>query len=127
MTKPILHKYFDFGDSALSNLTLASGERVVLSIVASGTFAVRRLHLAGFVPGRRLFRAYPLEAERMAQALARNSHRLPRLPTATGQHRDEFGGACAVRFRNLHGETAPCAIHAARVHGRRRRRSRAPL
>ena len=43
MTTPVLHKYFDFGKSALANLTLPSGERVLLSIVPSGRFAVRRL------------------------------------------------------------------------------------
>jgi hypothetical protein len=89
MTKATLHKYFDIADGALANLTLASGERVVLSIVPSGRFAVRQFHLAGFVPGRRLFRALPLEAERMAQVLARDSARLPPLPTANGEHRDE--------------------------------------
>lgn len=89
MTKPVLLKYFDFGDSALANLTLTSGERVLLSIVPSGSFEARRMHLGGFVPGKRLFRAYPLEAERMAQALARDSDRLPPLPAATREHRDE--------------------------------------
>src|SRR5262245_1572250 len=89
MPKPILHKYFDFADGALANLTLASGERVLLSIVPSGTFEVRRFHLGGFVPGRRLFRAHPLEAERMAQVLARDSGRLPPLPRAARAHRDE--------------------------------------
>ena len=89
MTKAILHKYFDFRETALANLTLPSGERVVMSVVASGTFEVRRLHLSGFIPGKRLFRAYPLEAGHMAQVLARESHRLEPLPTATGQHRDE--------------------------------------
>jgi hypothetical protein len=89
MPKPILHKYFDFADGALANLTLASGERVLLSIVPSGRFAVRQFHLAGFVPGRRLFRALPLEAERMAQVLARDAGRLPPLPTASREHRDE--------------------------------------
>jgi len=89
MTRPALLKYFDFGDSALAHLTLASGERVLLSIVPSGSFEARRMHLRGFVPGKRLFRAYPLEAERIALALARDSSRLPPLPAATRQHHDE--------------------------------------
>jgi hypothetical protein len=97
MTRPVLHKYFDFGDSALANLTLASGERVLLSIVPSGTFEVRRFHLGGFVPGRRLFKAQPLEAARLAQVIARERDRLPPLPTATGEHRD----ASAARDRPL--------------------------
>jgi hypothetical protein len=92
MTGPVLHKYFDFGDSALANLTLASGERVLLSIVPSGRFAVRRVHVGGFVPGRRVFRAFPLEAEHMAQVLTRERDRLPRLPIALRQHRDESDG-----------------------------------
>ena len=33
MSDPILHKYFDLGNRALANLTLASGERVLLTVV----------------------------------------------------------------------------------------------
>lgn len=110
MTKPTLHKYFDFGDGALSNLTLPSGERVVLSIVASGTFEVRQLHLGGFVPGRRLFRAYPLEAEHMAQALVRDSHRLPPLPTAIGQHHDESALAAPADATDRPGQHAAATL-----------------
>ena len=51
MSEPILHKYFDFGDRALANLTLESGERVLLTIVPNG-FAVHMLHLFGLIPGR---------------------------------------------------------------------------
>jgi hypothetical protein len=90
MTTPMLHKYFDFGDSALANLTLPSGERVLLSIVPSGRLTVRRLHVGGFVPGRRLFRALPIEAERMTEVLARGAAQLPRLPTATRRPRSLF-------------------------------------
>jgi len=68
---------------------------VVLSIVPSGRFAVGRLHLRGFVPGRQLVRAFPIEAEHMAQVLTRAADRLPRLPVATGQHREECGGQAA--------------------------------
>ena len=57
----ILHD-FDFGDRALANLTLASGERVLLTIVPS-RFAVHRLHLFGLIPGRCLFGANDFGAE----------------------------------------------------------------
>ena len=88
MSQPILHKYLDFGDRAMSDVTLPSGERIVLSIVPSG-FAVHRIHLSGLIPGRRLFLADALDVERLVRGLARGANMLPDRPKAPKQHRDE--------------------------------------
>jgi hypothetical protein len=85
MPQPILHKYFDFGDRALANLTLTSGERVLLTIVPNG-FAVHRLYLFGIFPGQCLFGAGEETYLRMADVLARDKAQLPPLPRATGRH-----------------------------------------
>ena len=88
MAEPVLHKYFDFGDRALANLTLASGERVLLTIVPNG-FAVHRLHLFGMIPGRCLFGAErPRRRKQMANVLARDAAHLPPLPRAK-KHQDD--------------------------------------
>jgi hypothetical protein len=87
MPEPVLHKYFDFGDRALSNLTLVSGQRVLLTIVPAG-FAVHRLHLLGTIPGRCLFGGNALAHQQMARVLARDAHQLPPLPRAK-KHRDD--------------------------------------
>lgn len=86
MNGPILHKYVD-GGASFANLALPSGERLFLSIAKSG-FAIRRLHLGGRIPGRRLFAADAAAVERMRCVLARDSS-LPPLPQATELHRDE--------------------------------------
>lgn len=85
MSQPILHKYFDFGDRALANLTLASGERVLLTIVPGG-FAVHRLHFFGIIPGRCVFGAAEHSITQMAAVLARDASQLPPLPRARGTH-----------------------------------------
>jgi hypothetical protein len=87
MSEPILHKYFDFGDHALANVTLTSGERVLLTIVPDG-FAVHRLHLFGTIPGRCLFGAGMVAAKQMTNVLARDTQQLPPLPRAK-KHQDE--------------------------------------
>jgi hypothetical protein len=87
MPEPVLHKYFDFGDRALANLTLASGQRLLLTIVPAG-FAVHRLHLFGTIPGRCLFGAGGEACKRMTEVLARDARQLPPLPRAK-KHRDE--------------------------------------
>lgn len=79
MAEAILHKYYDLGDRALVNLTLESGQRVLLTIVPSG-FAAHRLHLFGTIPGRRLYGAGERAYQHMARVLARDSHQLPPLP-----------------------------------------------
>jgi hypothetical protein len=88
MPEPVLYKYLDFGERAMADLSLASGERVFVSIVPRGS-AVHRTHLRGFVPGRRLFLADAEETTRMARVLARGQFEWPLLPRATKQHRDD--------------------------------------
>ncbi|MGD9916343.1 MAG: hypothetical protein AB7S80_19890 [Rhizobiaceae bacterium] len=87
MSYPILHKYYDFGSRALSNISLRSGERVLLSLVPRG-FALRRLYLNGLIPWGSLFSANAQDTARIARVLARSKTDLPPLPTAT-QHRDD--------------------------------------
>ena len=81
MSEPVLHKYFDFGDRALANLTLGSGERVLLTILPRG-FAVHMLHLFGLIPGRCLFGANHLAVDQMINVLLRDEPQLPPLPRA---------------------------------------------
>jgi hypothetical protein len=88
MPDPVLHKYCDFGDNALANLTLASGERVLLTIVPNG-FAVHWLHLFGMIPGRCLFGANAMAVKQMVSVLARDAPQLPPLPRAKGRHQDD--------------------------------------
>jgi hypothetical protein len=88
MTDTILHKYFDFGERALANVTLESGECVLLTIVPAG-FAVHRLHLFGMIPGRCLFGANPAAMKQMTNVLTRDSRQLPPLPRAKGKHQDD--------------------------------------
>ncbi len=88
MSDPLLHKYFDFGDRALANLTLKSGERVLLTIVPNG-FAAHRLHLFGMIPGRCLFGANMPAVKQMTAVLARDTELLPSLPRAKGKHQDD--------------------------------------
>jgi hypothetical protein len=87
MPEPILHKYFDFGDRSLANLTLPSGQRVLLTIVPAG-FSVHRLHLFGMIPGLCLFGANDLARKQMLGVLARGERLLPPLPKAK-KHKDE--------------------------------------
>jgi hypothetical protein len=87
MSEPVLHKYFDFGDRALANLTLGSGERVLLTIVPNG-FAVHMLHLFGLIPGRCLFGANDLASKQMISVLSRDASLLPPLPRAK-KHQDD--------------------------------------
>jgi hypothetical protein len=88
MSNPVLHKYFDFGDRALANVTLKSGERVLLTIVPNG-FAAHRLHLFGMIPGRCLFGANMPAVKQMTTVLARDTELLPPLPPAKGKHQDD--------------------------------------
>jgi hypothetical protein len=87
MADPVLHKYFDFGDRALANLTLESGERVLLTIVPGG-FATHRMHLFGSIPGRCLFGANNIATQQMTNVLVRDAGQLPPLPRAS-KHRDD--------------------------------------
>ena len=104
MAEAVLHKYFDLGERALANLTLPSGQRVLLTIVPNG-FAVHRLHLWGVIPGRCLFGINDFGAKQMAKVLARDIHQLPPLPRAT-KHRDDsathaFVDAAAAKLKAI--------------------------
>ena len=99
MPEPVLHKYFDFGDRALANLTLPSGERVLLTIVPDG-FAVHRLHLFGMIPGRCLFGANDPASKQMADVLTRDARLLPPLPRAKGKHQDDPAARDVARRRD---------------------------
>ncbi|HZO47853.1 MAG TPA: hypothetical protein VFB68_18280 [Xanthobacteraceae bacterium] len=88
MTEPILYKYFDFGERALANITLESGECVLLTIVPAG-FAVHRLHFFRMIPGRCLFGANPPAIKQMINVLNRDTRLLPPLPRAKTKHQDD--------------------------------------
>ena len=92
MPDPILHKYFDLGDRALANLTLKSGERVLLTILPAG-FAVHLLHVFGIIPGRCLFGINEPSYRQMATVLSRDAQFLPPLPRARGKHQDDMATA----------------------------------
>jgi hypothetical protein len=87
MSEPVLHKYFDFGERSLANLTLESGERVLLTIVPAG-FAVHRLHFYGMIPGGCLFGANMVATKQMVNVLIRDARQLPPLPQAR-KHKDD--------------------------------------
>lgn len=99
MSEPVLHKYFDFGDRALANVTLPSGERVLLTIVPNG-FAVHMLHLFGTIPGRCLFGANDPASKQMIDVLTRDATLLPPLPRAK-KHEDEARDGDAERPLSL--------------------------
>jgi len=88
VTGPILYKYLDLGPRAFSTMMLPSGEKVFVSLVPKG-LAVHRLHLGGWIPGRRLFAASTQERDRMVRVLRREEDQLPPLPTAVKEHRDD--------------------------------------
>ena len=92
MPAPILHKYFDLGDRALANMTLTSGERVLMTILPAG-FAVHRLHLLGIIPGQCLFGANEPAYKQMTTVLERDKALLPPLPRAKGKHQDNMSGS----------------------------------
>ena len=81
MSKAVLHKYFDFGERALANLTLSSGQRVLLTMVPAG-FAAHQLHLFGMIPGRCIFGTGGDALERMIETIRRDATQWPPLPRA---------------------------------------------
>ena len=99
MSEPILHKYFDFGERALANLTLGSRERVLLTILPNG-FAVHMLHLFGMIPGRCLFGANDPASKQMVGVLTRDAPQLPPLPRAK-KHQEETPAASPERPLSL--------------------------
>jgi hypothetical protein len=117
VTAPILHKYIDLGPRAFSNILLSSGERVFISVQPKG-LTVHRLYLRGIIPGRRLFGAGTGDRDRMIRVLRHEEGRLPPLPTAVQQHRDdgammEFMDAAIIDLKALgEGQAVPGAVDA---------------
>ena len=109
MAEAVFHKYFDLGDRALANITLPSGERVLLTIVPNG-FAVHRLHLWGVIPGRCLFGVNDFGAKLMAKVLARNSQQLPLLPRANKHQDDPAAQASAPGHADALGSERPLSL-----------------
>jgi hypothetical protein len=99
MSGPVLHKYFDFGDRALANLTLPSGQRMLLTILPAG-FAVHELHLFGMIPGRCIFGAGGDALERTIETIRRDSAQLPPLPRAK-KHQDDAPAGSGERPLSL--------------------------
>lgn len=88
VSEATLTKYYDYGERAFADLTLESGERLFLSVVPKG-LAIHRLHLAGMIPGRRVFATDPVGRDRIVRVLMREDGTMPPLPRATKKHRDE--------------------------------------
>ena len=99
MSDPVLHKYFDFGDRALANVTLESGERVLLTIVPAG-FAVHRLHLFGMIPGRCLFGANDVAMQADDQRAHARHAAVAAAAARQGQAPGRFGDARVPRRRH---------------------------
>jgi hypothetical protein len=74
-----LIRYNDRGASGFANLTLDSGERVFISLAASG-LRVHRLIFFGRLPGRTLHVADAAAVRRAATVIARTIDALPPLP-----------------------------------------------
>jgi hypothetical protein len=122
VSEAIFHKYFDLGDRALANITLPSGERVLLTIVPNG-FAVHRLHLWGTIPGRCLFGMNDVGMKQMMKVLARDTQQLPPLPRAK-KHQDnaamhEFVDAATADLKAIReNRPAPDRVEALDVNNR---------
>lgn len=74
-----LNKFHDRGRSGFANLTLASGQRIFLSLAKSG-LRVHPLIFRDWLPGRRLFAADADTVAAIVRVLARDVDRLPELP-----------------------------------------------
>jgi hypothetical protein len=77
--QPIVHKLVHRGAGGFANLTLASGERILISIAPSG-LRIHRLHFGGLLPRRRLHAAGASELAGTINVLGRDLARLPALP-----------------------------------------------
>ena len=91
-----LHKYVERGPSSgFANLTLPSGERILLSL-AKGSISIHPLHLRGFIPGRALHAADAASVERAARVLARDLDRFPELPNDAAMQAFLVGATAAL-------------------------------
>jgi hypothetical protein len=77
--QPVVHRFLDRGPSGFANVTLASGERIFISLASSG-LRVHRLLLRGLIPGRKLHAADAAALARAAAVIARSVSDLPKLP-----------------------------------------------
>jgi hypothetical protein len=68
---PILHRFDDRGQGGFSNITLASGERIVISVAAAGV-RIHRLIFFGRIPGRTLHVSDAATTARACAVLARS-------------------------------------------------------
>jgi hypothetical protein len=79
----MLQRYVDRGASGFAKLTLRSGERILISLAASG-LRIHRLMLFGLIPGRTLAVLDAGAVERVSTALGREAASLPDLPEKAG-------------------------------------------
>ncbi len=75
----IVHRYMERGAGGFANLTLPSGERILISIAASG-LRIHSLIWGGRLPWGRLYAADAASLARTVRVVARDSDRLPELP-----------------------------------------------
>jgi hypothetical protein len=91
-----LHKYIERGPgTGFSNLTLASGERLLLSL-ARGGISIHRLYLRGLFPGRAIHAADAAAVERAIKVLARDLDRYPELPNDAAMQALLVGATAAL-------------------------------
>lgn len=77
--QPVLHKLVHRGAGGFANLTLASGERIFISVAPSG-LRVHRMLLRGLLPGLALHSVGASGLARTVDVLGRDLSRLPPLP-----------------------------------------------
>lgn len=77
--KPSVHNYLERGAGGFANVSLASGERIFLSLAASG-LRVHRLIWNGRLPWGKLLTLSADEVRRMVRTLGREIGALPELP-----------------------------------------------
>jgi hypothetical protein len=77
--KPSVRNYLERGAGGFANVSLASGERIILSLAASG-LRIHRLIWNGRLPWGRLLAASADEVRRMVRSLGRELDTLPELP-----------------------------------------------
>jgi hypothetical protein len=76
---PVVHTCRERGAGGFANLTLASGERILISIAVNGV-RVHRVILWGRIPGRTLHVAGAAHLAQAVKVIGRDIDRLPQLP-----------------------------------------------
>jgi hypothetical protein len=77
--KPTVHNYLERDPGGFASISLLSGERVFLSLAASG-LRLHRVIWNGWLPWGKLLSASPDEVRRMVRTLGREIDALPELP-----------------------------------------------